>query len=65
MSSPDEKKNYMMTEDIEVQRTPTGMFDNNLRMSKETEDYSPGLRGHAVETFGEGQMDLKGLRGSA
>lgn len=39
-----------------------GMFDP-FRMSTENTK-SPGIRRQAIETFGEGQMDMKAMRGS-
>ena len=39
------------------------MFDTGMRVSTENPTQSPGMRRQAIETFGEGQIDLKGMRG--
>ena len=53
----------MSAEGQALERTPLGMFDQ-LRMSTEQNTMSPGLRKHGIQTFGEGQIDLGGMRGS-
>ena len=60
MATPNEKRNYIITDD----QVPMGMFDRQLAMSGENYTPTPGVKRNALETFGEGQMDMRAMRNS-
>ena len=60
--SPVTRRDYIMSDGQE--QMPIGMFDAGIRMSTEHQTHSPGIRNKGQETFGEGQLNMRKLRGS-
>ena len=60
--SPVTRRDYIMSDGQE--QIPIGMFDAGIRMSTENQTHSPGIRNKGQETFGEGQLNMRKLRGS-
>ena len=58
MATPNEKRNYIITDD----QVPMGMFDRKLAMSGENMTPTPAGKRNALETFGEGQMDMRAMQ---